>query len=95
MRQSLIIVCLALAASWPLSAQNADSSTRGFKWLNSIKVVPLFRQIDLAFSEELKPDDPAKVKPVVAQLYKKISSIGVYQSSALVFVLERETPPSP
>jgi hypothetical protein len=95
MRRSLIVVCLALAAPWSLSAQNAESSTRGFKWLDPIKDVTLFQQIKAAFSEELKPDDPEKVKPVVAQLYKKISRIGIYQSSALVLILERETPTSP
>jgi len=34
------------------------------------------------------------VKPVVAQLYKKISRIGVFETSALVLIAERETPTS-
>jgi len=95
MRRNLIVVCLVLAAPWPLPAQSAESSTRGFKWLDPAKDVAIFEQIKAAFSEELKPDDPEKVKPVVAQLYKKISRIGVYQSSVLVLILERETLGSP
>lgn len=94
MRRSLIVVFTALIASPWLSAQNAESPTRGFKWLDPAKDGALFQQIKGAFSEELKPDDPEKVKPVVAMLYKKISRIGIFQSSALVLILERETPTS-
>lgn len=91
MRRGLIVFLFALTAASSSSAQNAESSTNGFKWLDSAKDVTLFQQIKTAFSEDLKPDDPEKVKPVVAQLYKRISRIGVYQSSALVVILERET----
>jgi hypothetical protein len=91
MGKRLIVMCLALTAPSSLSAQRSERPTLGFKWLDPAKDVPLFQQIQAAFSEELKPDDPEKVKPVVAQLYKKISRIGVYQSSALVLILERET----
>ena len=40
---------------------------------------------------ELKPDDPEKVKPVVAEEYKWISRVGVFETSALVLIGERET----
>jgi hypothetical protein len=39
----------------------------------------------------LKPDDPEKVKPVVAREYKWISRVGVFETSALVLIGERET----
>jgi len=39
----------------------------------------------------LKPDDPEKVKPVVAQEYKWISREAVFETSALVLIVERET----
>jgi hypothetical protein len=91
MCRGLVILLFALTAAFSSSAQNAESPTQGFKWLDSAKDATLFQQIKTAFSEDLKPDDPEKVKPVVAQLYKRISRIGVYQSSALVVILERET----
>jgi hypothetical protein len=45
----------------------------------------------MSFSDELKPDDPDRVKPYVAQGYKWISRIGVFESSAFVLIGERET----
>ena len=39
----------------------------------------------------MKPDDPEKVKPVVAQEFKWISRVGVFETSALVLIGERET----
>jgi hypothetical protein len=47
----------------------------------------------LAFTDELRPDDPEKVKPVVAQEYKWISRVGVFETSALVLIgeLEKQT----
>jgi hypothetical protein len=91
MRRNLIVVCLVLAAPWPLPAQSAESSTRGFKWLDPAKDVAIFEQIKAAFSEELKPDDPEKVKPIVAEGYKWISRVGVFETSALVLIGERES----
>ena len=51
----------------------------------------MLERIKTAFSDELKPDDPEKVKPVVAQEYKWISRVGVFETSALVLIGERET----
>jgi hypothetical protein len=61
-----------------------------FHWLNSSKDATLFERIKIAFTDELKPDDPEKVKPVVAQEYKWISRVGVFETSALVLIGERE-----
>ena len=63
-------------------------------WLDAVKDAALFERIKVSFADELKPDDPERVKPVVAQLYKKISRIGVFETSALVLIAERATPTS-
>jgi len=56
-----------LAASDSAIGQNAQPSSTAFHWLNSSKDAILFERIKTAFADELKPDDPEKVKPVVAQ----------------------------
>jgi len=91
MHRSLIALFLALATSCSLPAQNVQSSSRVFRWLDPAKDAALFQQIKAAFAEELKPDDPAETKGVAPESYKKISRIGVFESSALVLIAERET----
>src|SRR5229473_3438882 len=81
---------LAIAACTSAAAQNTASED--FRWLDPRKDAALFDQIKGAFVDELKPDDP-KVKLVEPQLYKfykRISRIGVFQSSALVLIAERD-----
>jgi len=90
MRRNLVIAVLVLAACCS-AAQNASPVLTTFHWLDAAKDAPLFEQIRAAFAEELRPDDPEKVKPVVAELCKKISRIGVFETSALVLIAERET----
>lgn len=82
----------ALAASISSATQNTTAASTDFRWLDARKDAALFERIKGAFVDELKPDDPEKVKPVVAELYKRIARIGVFQSSALVIIAERETP---
>ena len=94
MRRTLVIVLLTLTACCSSAAQNAPSSPTSFHWLDAGKDAALYERIKAAFADELKPDDPERVKPVVAQLYKKISRIGVFETSALVLIAERETPGS-
>jgi hypothetical protein len=86
-----LMTILMLAASHSASGQNAQLSSPDFYWLNSNKDATLFARIKTAFTDELKPDDPEKVKPVVAQEYKWISRVGVFETSALVLIGERET----
>ncbi len=83
---------LAIVACVPAPAQNTTTASTDFRWLDPRKDAALFDRIKGAFVDELKPDDPEKVKPVVPQLYKRISRIGVFQSFALVLIAERETP---
>ena len=92
MRRSLVVIALALAECCSAAAQNSSPPSPTFRWLDVGKDGPLFERIKAAFADELKPDDPEKVKPVVAELYKRISRIGVFETSALVLIAERETP---
>jgi hypothetical protein len=87
-----MIVALALAGCRSAAAQKALPPSTTFRWLDAGKDAALFERIKSAFADELKPDDPEKVKPVAAQLYKRISRIGVFETSALVLIAERETP---
>jgi hypothetical protein len=87
-------MCLALLAILILTApptQNAQPSPTPFHWLDPSKDATLLRRIKTVFTDELKPDDPEKVKPYVAQEYKWISRVGVFDTSALVLIGERET----
>ena len=91
MGRTVLIIILMLAASDSAIGQNAQPSSPAFHWLNSSKDATLFESRKTAFTDELKPDDPEKVKPVVAQEYKWISRVGVFEKSALVLIGERET----
>src|SRR5260370_20667502 len=82
---------LAIVACISAAAQNTATASKDFRWLDPRKDATLFDQIKGAFVDELKPDDP-KVKLVEPQLYKfhkRISRIGVFQSSALVLIAAR------
>ena len=94
MRRSVVIAVFVLAMSHSAAAQSAPPPSPAFHWLNSGKDAALFERVSSAFAVELKPDDPEKVKPVIAQLYKRISRVGVFETSALVVIVERETPTS-
>jgi hypothetical protein len=85
-------IFMAIASIPVAAAQSTTAASNDFRWLDARKDAVLFDQIKGAFSDELKPDDPEKVKPVEPQLYKKIARIGVVQSSALVLIAERDTP---
>ncbi len=91
MGRTVLLAVFALAACHAARAQDFAPSSAAFHWLNSGKDAALLERIKTAFSDELKPDDPEKVKPVVAQEYKWISRVGVFETSALVLIGERET----
>jgi hypothetical protein len=84
-----VLIAILMLASHSAIGQDAQPST-AFHWLNSSNDATLFERIKAAFANELKPDDPEKVKPVVAQRYKWISRVGVFETSALVLIGERE-----
>jgi hypothetical protein len=91
MRRTVWIAILVLAASHSAIAQSAQASSTAFRWLSSSKDAIAFERVKTAFADELKPDDPEKVKPTVAEKYKWISRVGVFETSALVLIGERET----
>jgi hypothetical protein len=95
MCRAVLIAILMLMVSHCAIGQNAQPSSTAFHWLNSSKDAILFERIRITFADELKPDDPAKVAPTVAQEYKWISRVGVFEASALVLIGERETRTSP
>jgi hypothetical protein len=68
-------------------AQSADS----VKWIREKENAALWASIRTDFHDELQPDDPAKVAPVMAYSYKYIYRVALYQHSALVLVGHRET----
>jgi ABC-type glycerol-3-phosphate transport system substrate-binding protein len=81
MSRTVLIAILILAASSSAIGQAAQGSSKTFHWLNSSEDATQFERITTAFTDELKPDDPEKVKPVVAQEYKWISRVGVFDES--------------
>ena len=83
---------LAIAACILAAGQNTRTASEDFRWLDPRKDAVLFDHIKAAFVDELKPDDPkAKlVEPQSYKFYKRISRIGVFQSSALVLIAERD-----
>jgi hypothetical protein len=91
MGRTVLIAVLILAGSHSAIAQSAQPSSTTFRWLNPSQDAVVLERIKIAFSDELKPDDPEKVKPTVAQKYKWISRVGVFETSALVMIGERET----
>jgi hypothetical protein len=91
MRLTMLSSIFILVALSSASGQNVQPPSTTFHWLDSSKDATLFGHIRAAFADELKPDDPEKVAPVVAQEYKWISRIGVFEASALVLIGERET----
>jgi hypothetical protein len=86
-----LIAILFVAAPFVPIAQKALPSSKALHWLNSSNDAAQFERIKMAFTDELKPDDPEKVKPVVAEEYKWISRVGVVETCALVLIGERET----
>ncbi|MGB6477106.1 MAG: hypothetical protein WBF04_23890 [Candidatus Sulfotelmatobacter sp.] len=78
---SLVCACTILAHA------QAD----GVKWTGEKENAALWATIRTDFHDELQPDDPVKVAPVLAYSYKYIYRVALYQHSALVLIGHRET----
>jgi hypothetical protein len=78
---------LCICAVLSTSAQAAD----GVRWVSERENAALWARLRSDFHDELQPDDPAKVAPVLAYSYKYIYRVAVYQDSALVLVDHLET----
>ncbi len=79
----------SLVCTWPISvhAQPADS----VKWISEKGNAAMWVAIRADFHDELQPDDPANVAPVLAYSFKYIYRVALYRHSALVLVGHRET----
>ena len=90
----LTIATLVAAAPLSIISIHAGSADL-FSWLDSGKNTPIVQKVKKAFSEELRPDIPEKVKPYVPILYKYLAHIGVYKTSCLVIIGYRERADTP
>src|SRR5579864_2807855 len=82
-----VISSSLLVTILPAEAHSADN----VKWVNEKDDAQLWTDIRKDFHDELQPDDPVKVAPVLAYSYKYIFRVLVYRGSALVVLGHRET----
>jgi hypothetical protein len=75
-----------LVMIYALDAQASDT----FTWINTNDNPQVLNEIKTAFADELQPDNPEKVKPVVPYFYKYISSLGAFHNTRLVIIGYRE-----
>ena len=74
-----------------LSMSAVAQSDQEVKWVSEKQNAELWARIRSDFHDELQPDDPVKVAPVVAYSYKYIQRVAVYRDSAVVLVGHLET----
>ncbi|HEY6467415.1 MAG TPA: hypothetical protein VIY69_15555 [Candidatus Acidoferrales bacterium] len=75
---------------------NQTINTDQFRWLDSARDSQVWNRVLVGLHQELEPDDPHKVPPhYAATQYKYIYKIGVFRTSALVIIGNRETKDSP
>ncbi|HTZ82507.1 MAG TPA: hypothetical protein VMB66_04920 [Candidatus Acidoferrales bacterium] len=86
----LIAIAISLSLSVVILPAHAQSS-ESVNWINERQGARLWANIRRDFHDELQPDDPAKVAPVLAYSYKYIYRVLVYRESALVVVGHLET----
>ncbi len=75
-----------LVMVFALDAQALDV----FTWINTNDNPQVLNEISSAFVDELQPDNPEKVKPVVPYFYKYISRIGAFRNTCIVLIGYRE-----
>ena len=78
-----------VACTWSIAAH--AQSAGSVKWVSERENGALWATIRADFHDELQPDDPAKVAPVLAYSYKYVYRVAVYQDSALVIIGHLET----
>jgi len=88
------MIAFATAITLMISFAYSDTSD-SFTWLDLGKNPKMYQEAKKAFSEELRPDIPEKVKPYMPMLYKYIAYIGVYNNVALVIIGYRESVKTP
>ena len=86
MRIILIVFFSIIAVAYAVDATASDT----FTWINTDDNPQILNEIKSAFTDELLPDNPEKVKPVVPYFYKYVSRIGVYRNTRIVLIGYRE-----
>ena len=87
----LLIAIMLLFLTSAVHAQTSDT----FTWITEEENPQLYSEIRSVFKDELQPDIPERVKPIVPDFYKYISKIGSFQNTYIVLIgyRERETEP--
>jgi len=88
-KHTILTFSSSLLCAWAISAQaqSADS----VRWIGEKENAAVWANIRADFLDELRPDDPVKVAPVLAYSYKYIYRIALYQDLALVIVAHLES----
>ena len=86
MRQALKVLINILVMIYALDAQAFDT----FTWIDTNDNSQTLSEIKLAFVDELQPDNPEKVKPIVPYFHKYISSIGAFRNTRIIVIGYRE-----
>jgi len=81
---NIAVVLILLAGS--AHAKSFDS----FTWIYAGEDTQIYQEIEKAFSDELQPDNPEKVKPTVPSFHKYIARIGAFRNSFIVLIGYRE-----
>ncbi len=76
-----------ICAMLPAHAQSGNS----VRWVSEKENATLWARIRSDFHDELQPDDPAKVAPVLPYSYKYIYRLAVYHDTAVVLIDHLET----
>jgi len=68
-------------------------TSQTFTWVTEKEDPQLYNKIRMVFKDELQPDIPERVKPIVPYSYKYISKIASFQNTYIVLIgyRERET----
>jgi hypothetical protein len=86
---TLLSVC-GCQQSRPNPGATEGNGQTQFRWLDSSRDSQIWNRVQTAFTHELKPDDPAKLKPhQAAYKYKYLHQIGVFREAALVILRHR------
>jgi hypothetical protein len=88
-KHAILIFLSSLVCTWVASAR--AQSTDSVKWISEKQSAALWATIRTDFHDELQPDDPMKVAPVLPYSYKYIYRVALYRRSALVIVGHLET----
>jgi hypothetical protein len=91
-RTGVYFACLVLAAFLQPPPASSNKASAGFRWLDRTKDAQQWVAIQAAFANELKPDTTSGEDSPRRFATKFIPRIGLYGSSTLVLIGQREDP---